>query len=258
MIARAHVVFLGQDAPLTRAVANRLRSELGDVLVVFEDPVPTRDFLRRRVKRLGVVTVAGQILFAKLVTPVLRRRAAERIDEIRRTAELDESPIADAIRVSSVNSDEMRGLLRDALPDVVVVTGTRIIGKATLDATPAPFVNLHAGITPGYRGVNGAYWALVEGRPDLVGTTIHFIDEGIDTGTIIEQATFDVDRHRDSWVTYPYLHVAAGLGPLVDAARRALAGELEGRPERTDLDSRLRYPPTLWGYLAGRLTHKAR
>jgi folate-dependent phosphoribosylglycinamide formyltransferase PurN len=247
------VLFMGQDAPLTRAVVHALRAELPDLKVMFEDPVPRKEFIQRRIRRLGWMTVIGQVLFAKLATPVLRRGARARIDEIRRAHGLDESELAgEIIRVSSVNSDEARAAIAEIGPAAIVVTGTRIIGKKTLACTDAPFINLHAGITPLYRGVNGAYWAVAEGRPDLAGTTIHFIDEGIDTGTIIEQVTFPLEP-RDSWVTYPYLHIAHGIPALVAAAKKARAGRLSGTVERSDLDSKLRYPPTLWGYLYRRL-----
>jgi folate-dependent phosphoribosylglycinamide formyltransferase PurN len=36
--------------------------------------------------------------------------------------------------------------------------------------------------------VHGGYWALAENNPQLVGTTVHFVDTGIDTGEVIEQS----------------------------------------------------------------------
>ncbi|MDQ4041594.1 MAG: formyl transferase, partial [Actinomycetota bacterium] len=111
-------------------------------------------------------------------------------------------------------------------------------------------LNVHAGITPLYRGVHGGYWALAEDRPDLVGTTVHLVDEGVDTGPVVERRTFSVER-EDSFATYPYLHTAHGLPGLLAAVERALAGEL--RPvDPLDLPSRVRYHPTLWGYLVTR------
>jgi folate-dependent phosphoribosylglycinamide formyltransferase PurN len=50
------------------------------------------------------------------------------------------------------------------------------------------FVNIHVGITPKYRGVHGTYWALVNNDVENSGVTVHFVDEGIDTGNIINQA----------------------------------------------------------------------
>ena len=209
-------------------------------------------------KKLGIRTVTGQVLFMAFAQLWLERRAARRIAAIEKTYGLDTSPIAAApIRVPSVNSEEARAALNRLDPQAVVVGGTRIIAKATLGAIDAPFINLHAGITPLYRGVHGGYWALAEGRPELVGTTIHLIDAGIDTGNVIAQPTFDIARD-DSFVTYPYLHTAAGLQPLLDAVRQALNGSLAATANPLRLPSVLRSHPTLWGYALTRIRRGVR
>ena len=66
-----------------------------------------------------------------------------------------------------------------------------------------------AGITPLYRGVHGAYWALAEGRRDLCGVTVHRVDAGIDTGEVLAQVLID-PTPQDNFVTYPWLQVAEG------------------------------------------------
>jgi methionyl-tRNA formyltransferase len=115
----------------------------------------------------------------------------------------------------------------------------------------APFINLHAGITPLYRGVHGGYWALAEGRPELAGTTVHLVDDGIDTGAVLAQACFRAGP-ADSFATYPYLHLAAGLPHLLDAVAAALRGALRPQPHPA-LPSRLRTHPTFWQYARMRL-----
>ena len=217
--------------------------------VILEEPVSRYQLLRRRMKKLGLSTVAGQVIFMLLINPVLRRTGARRIESIKREFGLDDSAIDSAvIRVPSVNSDETRRVLRRLDPEVVIVNGTRIIGRETLSAVTAPFINMHAGITPLYRGVHGAYWALAEGRPDLAGTTVHLVDEGIDTGSIIEQVKFSVSD-EDSFATYPYLHTAAGIAILVKAIRKALERALKTHQQTADLPSKLRYHPTIRQYL---------
>jgi folate-dependent phosphoribosylglycinamide formyltransferase PurN len=67
-------------------------------------------------------------------------------------------------------------------PDLVIVNGTRIISKKVLSSINSKFVNIHVGITPKYRGVHGTYWALVNNDVENSGVTVHFVDEGIDTG----------------------------------------------------------------------------
>src|SRR5580698_2790709 len=116
-------------------------------------------------------------------------------------------------------------MLQQIDPEVVVVLGTRIIASAVLESVECPFVNLHAGITPRYRGLHGVYWALSEGRPDLAGTTVHVVDAGIDTGTVLGRAYVSAGP-EDSIATYPYVGLVAGLPVLVDQVERLLA---EGR-----------------------------
>ena len=249
------VCLLAGSCPATNAVFHALTAAFGDVPVVMEAPVPRVTLLRRRARKLGVVTVAGQVLFGALVVPVLSQRGKGRIAAIAAEHGLDLSAVDGPIeRVPSVNSEEARQALGRLEPSVVVVSGTRIIGPATLGCVPAPFVNLHAGITPQYRGVHGGYWALAEGRPELFGSTVHLVDAGIDTGRVLAHVTVSVTAD-DSFVTYPYLQLAAGLPLLVDAVARLRSGdELPAGPLLSpDGPSRLRSHPTLWGYLTTRL-----
>jgi methionyl-tRNA formyltransferase len=247
------VVLLCGDDPVSRIVYHALSTSFTVAAAVVEDRVRRSQLARRRLRKLGAATVAGQVLFTAAVFPWLRRRAARRVEAIKREHGLDDSPIGGTVvRVGSVNSAEARAAIRGLAPDVVVVNGTRIIDAETLAATPAPFLNMHAGITPLYRGVHGGYWALAERRPDLVGTTVHLVNTGIDTGRVVGQATFAVTPD-DSFATYPYLHTACGLSILLDAVARAAAGSLTAAKNPRRLPSRLRTHPTLWGYLGRRV-----
>jgi hypothetical protein len=242
-------VLLCSDNPASRIMFNHLQERFGHVSVIQEEPVSQAALLRRRAARLGRRKVVGQVLFRALVVPWLTMRGRRRVADIKRRFELDDRPMRGVRRVGSMNDESTRALLRGMHPAITVVCGTRILHRDTLAALEGPVVNFHAGITPLYRGVHGGYWALVEGRRDLVGSTIHFVDPGIDTGEIVAQTTFEVTA-VDSFVTYPYLHVAAVLAPLEEVVRRAVAGhELAGLPLRSDLESKLRTHPTLGEYL---------
>lgn len=246
------IVLLACDCDTARAVFHALTREFGAVDVIVEDRVPRGQLLERRVRRLGWVAAAGQAAFAALAVPLLARWGRSRVSDIVNEHALDLSPLPPtAIRVSSVNDAEARAALQRARPAVVVVNGTRIIGRETLRAVDAPFLNIHLGITPLYRGSHGGYWALAEGRADLVGATVHVVDEGIDTGDIVEQRTTAVTS-RDSLATYPLLQLGTILPALIESVRTVLAGQPIARRRRDDLPSRLRHHPTLWAYLAGR------
>jgi folate-dependent phosphoribosylglycinamide formyltransferase PurN len=251
----APVVLLASPGASTRILYHALEREFGPVPVLLEAPMSRATLVRRRTRRLGPRVVLGQILFMMLAAPVLSGRGRTRAAEIIEQHGLDASEIDDGtlVQIPSVNSDEARGALVELSPKVVVISTNRIIGAKTLTCIDAPFLNVHAGITPQYRGVHGGYWALAEGRPHLVGTTVHVVDTGIDTGPIVAQETF-VPTSRDSFATYPYLHLASGVPALVEATRDVVEGRpLTFRaPLSADEPSQLRFHPTLWGYLAAR------
>ncbi len=261
--ARHALVLLAGSCDATNIVFHYLRGRFGDLEVILEEPVPRMTLARRRAKRLGWPTVAGQIAFVGLAMPYLEWRSRDRVRQILAENQLDPSPIAEARRVGSVNAPEALELLVRLRPRVVVVNGTRIISSSVLEAATAAgatFVNTHAGITPRYRGVHGGYWALAEGRPDLVGTTIHAVDPGIDTGAVLRRAYFRPEK-RDSIATYPYLHLAAGLpalGDVVEALLRCEDPGTEAPTGETEELSLLRWHPTLWGYLSARLARGVR
>ena len=246
------VALLCTDTFSGRVVHHALYEAFGDVATIVEDRMDRATLLRGRVRRLGLTPVLGQVLFLAALAPWLERASAPRKDELVRRYRLHERAFRRSSRVPSVNTAEAREALKTADPLVVVVMGTRIIGRETLRATNATFVNLHAGITPYFRGGHGGYWALRERRPDLIGSTVHLVDEGIDTGGVLGRAYFQPST-EDSYATYPVHHLGVGVPQLISAVSTILE---TGHPDvQADLDlpSRLWHHPSLGGYLYHRI-----
>jgi len=229
-------------------MANALAREHDDLTVMIEEPEPRGAFLRRRARRLGLTTVAGQVLFA-LCGRLAARRASRRLSEILVEAGLDEVPLPEerVRRIGNANAPETREMIAGLDPEVVVVNGTRILSRALLETIKVPVLNLHTGITPHYRGVHGGYWALASGDPGRCGVTVHLVDAGVDTGAVVSQAPI-VPGPEDSYFTYAALQFAAGVPLMLDAVRRARTGELRAEPVQRG--GRQFYHPTLWGYIA--------
>ncbi len=243
------VVMLAGQGESTAIVYHALAKHFPIDAVIVENAVALTRLLMRRVRKIGPRRVFGQVLFGALACPYLRAEARRRSLEIKAQGDLDPSPIEEArlVRIPSVNSDEAIQALARLDPRVVVVNGTRIISRRTLASSPATFINMHAGVTPGYRGVHGAYWALYEDNRHSCGVTVHVVDAGIDTGSILARALIEPGA-RDNFVTYPLLQLAAGLPQLIGAVRNAL----ENRTQPLDvapLPSKLWSHPTLWQYL---------
>lgn len=246
------LVILAGENPWTWALANALRQRFGCVRIVLEHPESKLVLLRRRIRRLGLFRVAGQVAFglaAKVIRPLYRRRE----QKLQAEHGLNPRPIAsDLIHVSSVNDDQTIEILRTLGAKVIVVSQTRIVARRVLEAVPATFINIHTGIIPQYRGLHGAYWALINGDRENCGVSVHVVDAGVDTGPIIAQARIKPSG-SDSYFTYHWLQLAAALPLLIGAVKDALSGQLVTAPRGAGVPTRQYYHPTLWSYLSSGL-----
>lgn len=76
--------------------------------------------------------------------------------------------------------------------DIVVLAGyMRLIGKVLLDAFKMKVVNIHPALLPSFPGLHAQKQAVDYGVK-VSGCTVHFVDEGMDTGPIILQAVVPV------------------------------------------------------------------
>ena len=82
--------------------------------------------------------------------------------------------------------------LRQHAVEVVVLAGSmRIVTDVLLGAFPMRVVNVHPALLPAFPGVNAQKQALDYGVR-VAGCTVHFVDQGADTGPVIAQATVPV------------------------------------------------------------------
>lgn len=224
-------MLVGSDNPTTWIIYNHLVRAFGLFDALIEQPVSRKALLRNRVRKLGFLKVAGQLAFLLFIRPILYRTSRKRIIGIMRDNAMEPAePMTGAIcHVENINDQSSIEAIRKTNPAVIIVNGTRILKPATLQACETIFINTHQGITPRYRGAHGAYWALYESNLAQCGVTIHVVDQGIDTGNIISQATV-APTAEDNFVTYPYLQTAAALPLLTEAVCHCLAGQLQSKP----------------------------
>ena len=247
MKSRTDIVVLTAGGPLAWIVVNGLAARLGTLTVIEECPETKGEVIRRRARLLGWGHTLGQIAFGLFERLAVKNPARLREIWSRHGLEPGPDPKITVHRVPSVNSPACRALLSELAPRVVAVYGTRILTKATLTTTAAPFVNYHAGINPKYRGQHPGYWALASGDAEHAGITIHLVDEGVDTGSVLYQARVAFTP-EDTISTYQHVQAATALPLFARALHDALDGRLN--PRRVDLPSQQFFPPTLWRYLA--------
>jgi phosphoribosylglycinamide formyltransferase-1 len=72
--------------------------------------------------------------------------------------------------------------------DLVILAGfMRIVGKPLIEAFPNRIINIHPALLPAFPGLHSQKQAVDYGVR-VSGCTVHFVDEGMDTGPIIIQA----------------------------------------------------------------------
>ncbi|MBI4847729.1 MAG: phosphoribosylglycinamide formyltransferase [Nitrospirae bacterium] len=72
--------------------------------------------------------------------------------------------------------------------ELVVLAGfMRVVGKALIDQYRNKIMNIHPALLPSFPGLHGQKQAVDYGVK-ISGCTVHFVDEGMDTGAIIIQA----------------------------------------------------------------------
>lgn len=91
-----------------------------------------------------------------------------------------------------VREPEFVEILRSLKPDVMVVAAFgQIISKEILEMPKYGCINVHASLLPAYRGAAPIQWAVINGEKES-GVTIMQMDEGIDTGDMIEKVVVPI------------------------------------------------------------------
>ncbi len=245
---RRPIVFVTEGGEHIWAIINSLTDRFGPMTVVLETPYSKRELLIRRAKKLGWVSVAGQLGTMVLIR-VAKRFLNGGIERIVAEEKLETSPRVgqEIISVVSANGSELVDVVHKLEPATVFLASCRLLSAKTLAAIPCPVINYHSGINPKYRGMNGGYWALATGDGDNFGSTVHVVDAGVDTGSVLYQSRGKPGK-GDTIASYAMRQAAFSRDICARAIEDALAGRL--KPVDTGLPSRQWYHPTIWQYLS--------
>lgn len=113
---------------------------------------------------------------------------------------------------------EVLAAFRELRPDVgCVACFSRRLPQALLELPARGFLNLHPSLLPFFRGPEPLFWTFRAGLTES-GTTVHVMDDGLDTGPILRQA--DVRLPLGSGRTEAERRFASVGGPLLAAAAR--------------------------------------
>jgi formyltetrahydrofolate-dependent phosphoribosylglycinamide formyltransferase len=84
-------------------------------------------------------------------------------------------------------------VLKDLNVDLIVLSGyMRFIGQTLLQAYPQRIINIHPAYLPEFPGAHGILDAY-NAKVSQTGVTVHYVDEGVDTGPVIAQERVAID-----------------------------------------------------------------
>jgi len=88
----------------------------------------------------------------------------------------------------------MGELIREEKIDLIALAGfMRVLGESFVKEFSGKIINIHPAILPSFKGSSGIAEAFEYGVK-VTGVTVHFVDEGVDTGPIISQSTVSVEE----------------------------------------------------------------
>jgi methionyl-tRNA formyltransferase len=175
------VLLLTSAQPTQNALAWKASRHLEIAAVVLSDNVPAK----QKPPRERAVLLANRLAGRTVGRPFVQSWAA--LAE-RYRAEYPERPAVPVVRVRNVNDRATLDAIDRFEPDLVVVSGTNLVGSRVIEAASRRrgIVNLHTGLSPYVKGgPNCTNWCLARGWFHLIGNTVMWLDRGIDTGHLI-------------------------------------------------------------------------
>lgn len=125
------------------------------------------------------------------------------------------------LRVRNVNDAESIEAIRETSPDYIFVVGwSQLCGPEFLQIAPGRMVGYHPAALPRLRGRATLPWTILNDEK-ITGGSLFLLDEGVDSGDILEQRFFHVSPRETARTLYDK-HMLA-LGSMIRAALASLA-----------------------------------
>ena len=120
---------------------------------------------------------------------------------------------------------QMTQTLADLEPDLVVSAGfMRILGTRVVSTFEGDLINTHPALLPKFPGAHAVRDALAAGAT-VTGSTVHFVDEGMDTGAIIAQREVAIESGDNEETLHERIKVVE-RELLVDTVKQLLNGSV--------------------------------
>lgn len=250
MSTMERVILLTNSSLPGRLIAKRVSKKVNLVGIIVEcktgKPIPQRSHksgVKERMRHtVGEQHYSQAIFVYSIILSILRRDRKicleQKVERIERKykrnadtafrsfagADADSWPIeVPRCEVVSINNKQSSEWCKRYSPDLVLVFGTTILRAPIIRIPKLGALNVHTSLLPDYRGTHSEFWQVLDGNLDRAGVSIHFIDEGVDTGDIVLQEGVEMGCDIDPFLLrVKNLMIAVRILP--DAARLVLNG----------------------------------
>ncbi len=117
----------------------------------------------------------------------------------------------------------------------IVASYGKILPKSLLDLPAHGTLNVHPSLLPHYRGASPIRSAILDDNSEAVGVSIMLLDEGMDTGPIVAQASVLLERATGEWparaLILEQLLAQEGGALLAEAIPLWIKGEIPAEPQ---------------------------
>lgn len=169
------------NVPVIRALRENCRVER--ILTAAPPSAHHRLGVKHMRKPVNTALNAGRGVVFEMLDRRLKR-------EVERALPPGSSPFlgVEPLSPAELKSERTGQLLREMQPDLLFLSGAPILPKEIFTIPRLGTVNLHWGLSTRYRGTHTIFYPLYRQEFDSIGTTLHYVDVGIDTGLAIAEA----------------------------------------------------------------------
>lgn len=108
--------------------------------------------------------------------------------------EITEKNGIDFLKAENINAETVAERIRSIKPDLIISAHLRkILKKEIFSLAAKGAINVHPSLLPKYRGLSPQHQAIMHGDSES-GVSVHFIETGVDTGDIVLQKKFAIDK----------------------------------------------------------------
>lgn len=139
------------------------------------------------------------------------------------------------LQPESLKHPDFISAVKNLQPDLIVVVAFRILPKEIFTIPRLGSFNLHASLLPKYRGAAPINWAIINGEQES-GVTTFFLQEKVDTGSVILQARVKIDPNETAGDLHDTLS-AVGAEIVLQTVRLIELGKAQPRIQDETLAS---------------------